>query len=334
MKEKKLQIFDCETATMPFANEIANGDAEKKKKIAIARPLIYDAGWTVAGRSGRIYKKRSYLVAEIFSVPSVFNTAYYADKRPIYLEKLKKGEIELKPWNEIVEIWEKDAAECEAVGAFNSMFDFKKAIPFTELYIKKLYSPDYFEWEKSQRSLCQHIITQNYKKNEEKIFEPEIFRFRDKTYPLFDLWGLAVDNLLNTVSYKKECLNHGLLTNSGLYFKTSAESTFQYLCNKYDFIESHTALEDAEIETFILSRIAARGAIKPGIKYFPFRDLGYTDDFCMRKKNPDRNECFTVYSKMSDYLEGKEDNESTYVSMMFRKMKNLAITLNIQTTEE
>ena len=329
MKEKKLQIFDGETATMPFANELANGDAEKKKKIAIARPLLYDMGWTVAGRSGHIYKERQYLVAEIFSVPSVFNTAYYADKRPIYLEKLKKGEIELKPWNEIIEIWEKDAAECEMVGAFNSMFDFKKAIPFTELYIKKLYSPDYFEWEKSQRSLCQHIITQNYKKDEEKIFEPDIFRFREKTYPLFDLWGLAVDNLLNTVSYKKECLNHGLLTNSGLYFKTSAESTFQYLCNKYDFEEAHTALEDAKIETFILSRIAARGAVKPGIKYFPFRDLGYTDDFCMRKKVPDRNECFAVYSKMSEYLEGKEDNNSAYVSMMFNKMNRLAITLNI-----
>lgn len=331
MKKKTFLVLDCETATLAFANEIAQGDADRKKKIAIARPLIYDIGWTICGRKSEIYDRKQYLVAETFSVPSIFNTAYYADKRPIYLEKLKKGEIQIKPWNEIMEIWEKDAAQCEAVGAFNSMFDYKKAIPFTELYIKKLYSPDYFNWEKSQRVLCQHIITDKHKKDEEKIFESDIFRFRDKTYSLFDLWGLSVDNLLNNVSYKKECLNHGMITNSGLYFKTSAESTFQYLCNKYDFVESHTALEDAEIETFILSRIAARGAIKPGIKYFPFRDLGYTDEFCMRKKIPDRNECFTVYSKMSDYLEGKEDNDSPYITMMFNKMKKLAITLNIET---
>ena len=44
-KENRYMVFDCETATLPFANEIANGDAEKKKKIAIARPLIYDLGW-------------------------------------------------------------------------------------------------------------------------------------------------------------------------------------------------------------------------------------------------------------------------------------------------
>ena len=36
---KKLSylVLDCETATLSIANEIANGDAEKKKKIAIAR---------------------------------------------------------------------------------------------------------------------------------------------------------------------------------------------------------------------------------------------------------------------------------------------------------
>ena len=236
MQEKKKMVFDCETATLPFVNEIANGDAEIKKKIAIARPLAYDLGWVICGRSGKIYKERQYLVAEIFSVPSIFNTAYYADKRPIYLEKLKKGEIEIKPWNEIMEIFIEDAKECDSVGAFNSMFDFYKAIPFTELYINKLYSSDYYEWEKTQRFLCNKIAKENYKRENEKSLENDVFRFRGKVYPLFDLWGLSVDNLLNTVSYKKECLNHGLLTNSGLYFKTSAESTFQYLCNRHYYL--------------------------------------------------------------------------------------------------
>ena len=31
-KENRYMVFDCETATMPFANEIANGDSKKKKK--------------------------------------------------------------------------------------------------------------------------------------------------------------------------------------------------------------------------------------------------------------------------------------------------------------
>lgn len=329
MKKKNYLVLDCETATLPFANEIAQGDADRKKKIAIARPLIYDIGWTICDRKGEIYDKKQFLIAETFAVPSVFNTAYYAEKRPIYLEMLKRGETTIKPWQEVVNILIEDMNKVDSVGAFNSMFDFKKAIPFTDLYVNKLYSPDYFQWEKIQRSICVHIVTEITHKNEEKEFETDVFKFHGVEYKLFDLWGLSVEYLLNNVSYKKECLNHGLLTNSGLYFKTSAESTYQYLCDKYDFVEAHTALDDATIETFILSRIAARGSVKPGIKFFPFRDLGYTDEFCLRNKKVNKNECFVVYAKISDYLEDKEDDSSAYITMMFNKLNALAAAMGI-----
>ena len=329
MKKKNYLVLDCETATLPFANEIAQGDADRKKKIAIARPLIYDIGWTICDRKGEIYDKKQFLIAETFAVPSVFNTAYYAEKRPIYLEMLQRGEITIKPWQEVVEILIEDMNKVDSVGAFNSMFDFKKAIPFTDLYVSKLYSPNYFQWEKIQRSICVHIVTEITHKNEEKEFEADIFKFHGVEYKLFDLWGLSVEYLLNNVSYKKEFLNHGLLTNSGLYFKTSAESTYQYLCDKYDFVEAHTALDDATIETFILSRIAARGSVKPGIKFFPFRDLDYTDEFCLRNKKVNKNECFVVYAKISDYLEDKEDETSAYITMMFNKLNALAAAMGI-----
>ena len=84
-------VVDTETATLPFVNEITH-DAEEKKKIAIAKPLIYDIGWTICNRRGDILDSKQYLVAETFSVPAVFNTAYYAEKRPIYLDKLAKKE--------------------------------------------------------------------------------------------------------------------------------------------------------------------------------------------------------------------------------------------------
>ena len=317
-KTLKFAVLDTETATLPFANEIAQGDPEKKKKIAIAKPLIYDIGWTICDRQGNIYERKQFLIAETFAVPSVFNTAYYADKRPRYLEMIKNKETVVKPWHDVMEILIADLETIDAVGAFNSMFDFKKAIPFTELYVNKLYSADYQEWEKGQRFFCNKIVNEPPKKDHNPNFEENIFRFRGKTYPLFDLWGLSVSHLLNNVSYKKECLNHNLLTNSGLYFKTSAESTYQYICNKYDFIESHTALDDAEIETFILSKIAARHAINPGIQFFPFRDLGTTDDFCRRKRIPDIEECKIVYKAISAYLNTKEPGTAYYTQMQNR----------------
>lgn len=328
-KKLYFMVVDTETATLPFASEIAQGDSERKKRIAIAKPLVYDIGWTITDRAGRIYDKKQFLIAETFSVPAVFNTAYYADKRPRYLDMLSRGETSVLPWDSVMNIFMADLEKVNAVGAFNSMFDFKKAIPFTELYIRKLYSPNYYEWEKIQRHAAAIIAEGKAKNNNNPDFEADVFRFRGNEYQLFDLWGLATTHLLNNPTYKNECLNHGLFTASGTFFKTSAESSYQYLVNKYDFVESHTALDDAEIETFILSKIAARHAVTPGIKFFPFRDLGYTDDFCKRRKNPNLNECRAVYEAIAAYVDNKiaevgEDELSNYARGLVKRLQRLA----------
>lgn len=324
-KKKLFCVVDTETCSMSFINEIANDNAEIKKKIAIARPLVYDFGYCICDRQGNIYDKKQFLIAEVFAVPQVFNTAYYAEKRPIYLEMLQRGEITIKPWNEVMEIFISDLEKVDAVGAFNSMFDFKKAIPFTELYISKLYSPDYQQWEAIQRKICARIATEkNTAKNPE--FETDVFRFRGKSYNLFDLWGLATTHLLDNATYKTECLKHNLLTSSGTFFKSSAESTYQYLCDKYDFEEAHTALEDAIIESFILSKIAKRHAITNGIKFFPFRDLGYTHEFVMRRKVPNMVEVETVYNAINSYVEAKvvDAGLTPYISGLVNKLEKLA----------
>lgn len=310
-KEIRYLVLDCETATLPFASELANGDAEKKKKIAIARPLIYDIGWTITNRKGDIIDKKQFLIAETFSVPSVFNTAYYAEKRPIYLDMLQRKETTIKTWYEVAELLMQDMRKVDAVGAYNSMFDFKKAIPFTELYINKLYSPNYQAWEQVQRNLCYKIMNERYQKDEDKEFDGETFKFRNEEFPLFDLWGLATKHLLNNATYKKQCLNNDMLTASGTFFKTSAEATFRYLADKYDFNEAHTALDDATIETYILSKIAKKSAITIGIMFFPFRELGTTDEFVMRLKKPNQDEVSIVIDAIKQYLDGKEQSNYT-----------------------
>lgn len=310
-REYRYLVLDCETATLPFANEIAENDPERKKKIAIARPLIYDIGWTITNRKGEILGKKQFLIAETFSVPAVFNTAYYAEKRPIYLQMLEAQQTTIKPWREVVEILINDLHSVDAVGAYNSMFDFKKAIPFTDLYISELYSPEYYEWENYQRELCRKIANERYQKNPDKEFEADIFRFHGEVFPLFDLWGLSAKYLLNNVAYKKQCLANDMLTASGTFFKTSAEASYRYLTEKYDFDEAHTALDDATIETFILSKIAKRAAISNGIIFFPFRELGTTDEFVLRKKHPDTEEVEIVVTAMRTYLAEKEPSNYT-----------------------
>lgn len=283
-RRKYYLVLDCETATLPYATKYDNNPIQKQK-IAIAKPLIYDIGWSIVDRQGRVYRRKNFLITEIFSVPSVFNTAYYSHKRPIYLEKLKNGEITLTDWNSAITELENDLSAVESVGAYNSMFDYKKAIPFTEEYIKNLYSPNYKQWEEFQNAVCENIANGEVYENK-KGFDGQNFILRDKTYPMFDIWGLACRYFLNNDEYKQMCLDNEWKTASGKYFKTSAETAFRYLSKNMEFIESHTAIDDVDIEAQIFSTIVKKSLknLEIGLIYFPFRELGTVEMFELQKE--------------------------------------------------
>lgn len=283
MNEKKLDrrrkyyfVLDCETATLPYAHKY---QGEQRKAIAISKPLIYDLGWKIIDANGRVYRRKTYLISEIFSVPAIFNTAYYASKRPIYLEKIRKGEISVVSWEKATEEMIADIEETVAVGAYNAMFDFKKAIAFTEEYISHLYSEDYQEWEREQNRVCDFIAIHRSRSGNGQM-NPDVFEFRDKTYPLFDIWGLSCENLINNDEYRQFCKDNNHTTASGRYYPTNAEVVYRYLTQNTEFIEAHMAVEDADIECEILTKIFQK--VKPknmtmGIVYFPFRMLGRAD---------------------------------------------------------
>ncbi len=276
-RRKYYLILDCETATLPFVKDFPEC---VRKKIAIAKPLIYDIGWTVVDKKGSIYKKKNFLISEIFSVPSVFNTAYYKEKRPLYIEMLNGGAIDLVTWREATRELVHDMELVEGVGAYNAMFDFKKAIPFTELYINELYGADYQAWENLQRDVCANIVN-GVRYQSTKEFEREIFRFRKKEYRLFDVWGLSCNFLLNNDAYRNACRVNKWETESGKYFKTSAETAFRFCTKNHDFDEAHTALNDAEIESELFAMAVKRNKnnIEWGIEFFPFRILGTVEEF-------------------------------------------------------
>lgn len=317
----KYIILDTETATLPFVNEWELS-SEDKKKIAIAKPLVYDIGWTIATRTHGILTKRNYLVAETFCVPAIFDTAYYHEKRPLYLEMLAKGEATVLPWNEIMEILLADLQDASYICAYNAMFDFKKAIIFTESYIQHLYSPNYYEWESRQRKICRSILTKPNRKSDPD-FDPENFIFRGEKYPMIDIWGVACKYLLNNHNYKKMCLENGKMSNTGLYFSTNAEIAMQYLSEKYDFIEDHTALSDAEIETEILFYCLKRGKIIVGIEYFPFKILGETIEFVENGRGVTEQMARNVATKIRSYLPEDMDNLNNYQKTTFNKLMEL-----------
>lgn len=274
-RRKYYMVFDCETATMPQAS---NYDSDAKKAIAIAKPLIYDFGYQIIDNRGRVYKRVNYLISEIFSVPSIFNTAYYASKRPIYLERLRKGDITLTNWDSAIAELMGDMQDVVAVGAYNAMFDFVKAIPFTESYIRALYSPDFFEWEARQNRTIDNIAS-GKKARRSNSRDVNTFSIRGISRPIFDIWGLSCEYLLNNDDFRTYCIRTGQITDSGKYYKTSAECAYRFIRNNTDFVEAHTALEDVIIESeiFALVHKKSKGKWNCGIVYFPFRLVGVVD---------------------------------------------------------
>ena len=269
-------ILDCETACLPHVADLAPA---QRKTIGISKPLIYDIGWTIIDRQGRTYDRKNFLISEIFSVPAIFDTAYYAYKRPLYLEKLQAGEIVLTDWRTATKELEDALNAVKAVGAYNAAFDFKKAIPFTELYINKLYSPDFHDWLDYQNYLIDRAANgfRNQRTTSRKpTDENEIFRFRGGVYPLFDIWALACEHIRASDEYRDFAWDEGLLTDSGKYYKTSAEVAYRFISRNREFVEAHTALDDAEIESEILASIIRKDKkkLKMGIVAFPFRIVG------------------------------------------------------------
>lgn len=303
-KKKYYLTLDTETATLPFINEYAL-TAKQKQNIAIAKPLVYDIGWTITDRQGQIIKKENFLIQETFFVPQIFNTAYYKEKRPIYIKLLEENKIKTATWNQAIAELLTDLRKCDIATAFNAAFDFKKAIPFTERYIKALYSDRYQQWEDRQRRQCEKIATGENDSTNPTYLDP-VFTLRGEDFDIADLWLLACKRLINNQRYKDYCLKNDFLTNSGIFFKTSAETVFSYLTENKDFTEDHTALSDAIIESEILRKVLAKGKVEPTMGAFPFRELGETCKYVHQPKK--LKYAPIVIDKINVYL----DTSATY----------------------
>ena len=276
-------VLDCETATLPIIKDYTMTD-KQRQTISIAKPLIYDIGWQVVSSTGRVYSRHNFLIQETFFVPAVFNTAYYRDKRPLYMDLLNSGKISVANWKEMLTILRRDLEYSDLALAYNAMFDYKKAIPYTNSYIYALYGKHYQNWEDKERKSIENMLA-GFKPPSNPKFDGENLIIKNKKYPIADLWGMSCETLINEDKFKKDSIKNLKVSASGLYFKTSAERTTQYIMKNNDFVESHTALDDVLIETDVLLKVIKKKGvdnIPQGIEYFPFQQLGTTVNYCTK----------------------------------------------------
>ena len=117
MRKKYLIGIDTETA---------NGLIDKNGKLDLSQSLVYDVGWTIIDKKGKVFLERSFVVAEIFLDKELMKSAYFAEKIPQYWEDIKTGKRVLKSFKNIrmTFLADRKKYKCAAVFAHNAFFDY------------------------------------------------------------------------------------------------------------------------------------------------------------------------------------------------------------------
>jgi len=99
-------------------------------------------------------------------------------------------------------------------------------------------------------------------------------KFLNNPVDYFDLWNASCNSIFQQSLFKKIAEQQNWLTEKG-NFITTAEIAYRYITGNYNFIESHTALEDAVIESKILQDVCRqkKGYQKNQIIHMPWRKV-------------------------------------------------------------
>lgn len=197
---------------------------------SLEKPFCYNVGYVVVEvETSTILVEREFVIEQIWQNLPLFSTAYYAEKRPIYVGQMRSRKIKMEKFGYVCQQMIRDIKNMEIVAAFayNSPFD-EKVFNF---------NCDWF-----------------------KVINPF------ETIPIFDIKGFANTFITCHDDYKAYCEEHELFTDSGNYSAT-AESVYRYITNNHGFIEAHTALNDSEIETQILLYCVRECGAEIGIEY-------------------------------------------------------------------
>lgn len=190
---------------------------------SLDKPFCYNIGYVITDtETNTILEERDFVVEQIWHNLELFQSAYYADKRPLYVSAMKARKTIMDKFGYICRQIARDikAYEVESAYAYNSPFD-----------------------EKVFNFCCDWF----------KCINPF------ENIPVYDIRGYAHNFICNTDEYIQYCEENKLFTESGNY-STTAESLFRFILKDNTFEEEHTALSDSEIETEILIECLNRGA--------------------------------------------------------------------------
>lgn len=183
------------------------------------KTLVYDLAWMVIDNQGNILSRHNYIVDEVFNnFPAMFDSHFVTyDKYQTYQTMIQDRQV--KFWNayNIFRRLARTIADFDIsfITAYNLGFDLRA--------LKE--TAQYFDAVNPLETRADSLI-------------------------FLDLWKLSQSHIA-TRPYQKHCQVHGWLTEKRKQPKTTAETVYRWISKDDNFIESHTALADCEIEVII-----------------------------------------------------------------------------------
>lgn len=184
-------------------------------------PMMYDIGGAIHDRYGRVYETFSYVIYDVFCADrELFNTAYYAEKRPLYEQQISCGQRKIvsiyTARRHVAELCEK--YNVKAIIAHNARFDYR-----------------------STNGTLRYIT-----KSASRYFFP-------RGIPMWDTLKMAQDTICKQKSYISWCKENDYCMKNGRP-RATAEILYRYISGNADFAEDHTGLEDVLIEKEIFAQ--------------------------------------------------------------------------------
>ena len=191
---------------------------------SLEKPFCYNIGYNIYNtKKQEAIIQKDFVVEQIWHNLPLFHSAYYAEKRPTYITKMRLRQAKMEKIGYITQKMIRDFKN----------FDVKNAYAYNSDFDKKVFdfNCDWF-----------------------KIINPF------ENIPIFDIRGYAHQFIVNNPAFEIFCEDNQLFTDA-LNYSTTAETIYQFLTNDINFVEEHTALADVEIETIILQYCINNGAI-------------------------------------------------------------------------
>lgn len=189
---------------------------------SINKPFCYDIGYLIFDTEDySIVKRQHYVVEQAWHNLPLFESAYYASKRPLYVSLMKAKKATMDKFGYITQAMIRDIKTYEITDAYayNSDFD-------TQVFD---FNCDWY-----------------------KVANPF------DTVAIHDIWGYACEFIFDD-DYKAFCEKNSFFTEKGNY-SGNAETAYRFITDDLTFEEKHMGLYDSDIEANILFYAIINGA--------------------------------------------------------------------------